>query len=132
MVHEWYVEQVRAAERESNEARAKLTTKQDAETYVSQVRQKIARCFGPLPEKTHLNAKVTGTVERDAYTIEKVIFESRDRFFVSANLYLPKGGAGKRPGVVGSCGHSDNGKAAEAYQSFAQGLARMGYVVLMT
>ena len=35
------------------------------------------------------------------------------------------------PGVVGSCGHSNNGKAADAYQSFAQGLARMGYVVLI-
>ncbi len=35
------------------------------------------------------------------------------------------------PGVVGSCGHSDNGKAAEAYQSFAQGLARQGYACLI-
>jgi dienelactone hydrolase len=33
--------------------------------------------------------------------------------------------------VVGTCGHSVNGKAAEAYQSFSQGLARMGYVVLI-
>jgi dienelactone hydrolase len=130
MVHEWYVEQVRAAERIGNEARALLKTKADAEAYVRGVRAKIARCFGPFPERTPLNAKVTGTVERDAYTIEKVIFESRPQFFVTANLYLPNGG-GKRPGVVGSCGHSENGKAAEAYQSFAQGLARMGYVVLI-
>ncbi|MBA4192172.1 MAG: hypothetical protein C0467_29705, partial [Planctomycetaceae bacterium] len=36
-----------------------------------------------------------------------------------------------RPGVVGSCGHSHNGKAEPAYQSFCQGLARMGYVVLI-
>jgi dienelactone hydrolase/pimeloyl-ACP methyl ester carboxylesterase len=35
------------------------------------------------------------------------------------------------PGVVGSCGHSANGKAAPAYQSFAQGLARQGYVCLI-
>jgi cephalosporin-C deacetylase-like acetyl esterase len=130
MVHEWYVEQVRAAERKGNEARAKLKTKGDAEAYVRTVREKIARCFGPFPEKTPLNAKVTGAVKRDTYTIEKVIFESRPNFLVTANLYLPKGG-GKRPGVVGSCGHSVNGKAAEAYQSFAQGLARMGYVVLI-
>jgi dienelactone hydrolase/pimeloyl-ACP methyl ester carboxylesterase len=33
--------------------------------------------------------------------------------------------------VVASCGHSANGKAAEPYQSFAQGLARLGYVVLI-
>jgi dienelactone hydrolase len=81
--------------------------------------------------KTPLQAKVTGTIERDAYTIEKVIFESRPQFLVTANIYLPKGPKQPRPGVVGTCGHSSNGKAAEPYQSFAQGLARLGYVVLI-
>src|SRR6185503_17563025 len=38
---------------------------------------------------------------------------------------------GPRPGVVGSWGHSTGGKAEPPYQSFAQGLARMGYVVLI-
>jgi dienelactone hydrolase len=50
---------------------------------------------------------------------------------VSANLYLPKGHKLPLPGVVASCGHSDNGKAIETYQSFCQGLARLGYVVLI-
>jgi hypothetical protein len=134
-VQEWYVEQVRAAEKRGEEVRAKLTTKVEAEAYIREVRDKIAKCFGPFPEKTPLNAKVTGKLERDAYTIEKVVFESRPGFFVTANLYLPprpKGPFLPRPGVVGSCGHSTNGKAEPAYQSFAQGLARMGYVVLMT
>ena len=89
-----------------------LKTKADAEAYIRSVREKIATCFGPFPEKTPLNAKVTGTVERDAYTIEKVIFESRPRFFVTANLYLPKGREGPRPGVVGSCGHSTDRQGA--------------------
>src|SRR5690606_37517046 len=63
--------------------------------------------------------------------IEKVIFESRPGFLVTANLYLPKGRSFPRPGVVGSCGHSVNGKAGETYQAFSQGLARLGYVVLI-
>ncbi|MBN9119599.1 MAG: prolyl oligopeptidase family serine peptidase [Planctomycetes bacterium] len=130
-VQEWYVEQVRAAEKIGADARAKLKTRADAEAYIRGVRDKIAKCFGPFPEKTPLNAKTTGKLERDAYTIEKVVFESRPGFFVTANLYLPKGAKGPRPGVVGSCGHSHNGKAEPAYQSFAQGLARMGYVVLI-
>jgi len=130
MVQEWYVEQARTAEKRGEDARAKLKTKADAEAYVRDVRQKIARCFGPFPEKTPLNAKVTGKLERDAYTVEKVVFESRPRYLVTANLYLPKA-YGPRPGVVGSCGHSHTDKAEPAYQSFAQGLARMGYVVLM-
>lgn len=131
MVQEWYVEQVRAAEKIGNEARAKLKTKADAEAYVKAVRDKVATCFGTFPEKTPLNAKVTGKLERDAYTIEKVIFESRPQFRVTANLYIPKGAKGPRPGVVGSCGHSTTGKGEAAYQAFCQGLARMGYVVLI-
>ena len=135
MVQEWYVEQARTAEKRGEDARAKLKTKADAEVYVADVRQKVARCFGPFPEKTPLNARVTGKLERDAYTIEKVVFESRPGFLVTANLYVPhaaKKGM-KLSGVVGSCGHSHTGKAEPAYQSFAQGLARMGdgYVVLI-
>ncbi|MCS6863604.1 MAG: prolyl oligopeptidase family serine peptidase [Gemmataceae bacterium] len=131
-VHEWYVEQVRAAERKANERRARLASRADAAAYVADVRKRIAAAFGPFPEKTPLNAKTTRTLERDTYTIENVIFESRPNFFVTANLYIPHAARQKKvPGVVGSCGHSNNGKAAEAYQSFAQGLARMGYAVLI-
>jgi len=130
-VQDWYVEQVRAAEKIGEAARAGLKTKADAEAYVRGVREKIAACFGPLPRKTPLNAKVTGVLNRNEYAIEKVVFESRPGFYVTANLYLPRGARGPRPGVVGSCGHSHNGKADPAYQSFCQGLARMGYVALI-
>src|SRR5262249_51003704 len=43
---------------------------------------------GPL-ERTPLNPRVTGTVERPGYRIEKLIFESRPQLYVTANLYLP-------------------------------------------
>jgi dienelactone hydrolase len=131
MVQESFVEQVRAAEQRRLKIVGALRIRQDAERYVESVRAKIAQCFGPFPEKTPLNPVVTGVVERDAYNIEKVLFESRPGFLVSANLYVPKGREFPLPGVVGSCGHSANGKAAEAYQGFAQGLARQGYVVLI-
>ncbi len=131
VVQEFYVDRVRAAERIGFAEQLKLKTKADAEAYVRRVREKIARSFGPFPEKTPLNPKITGKVERETYTIENVIFESRPDFLVTANLYVPKGITKPRPGVVGTCGHSTNGKAAEPYQSFAQGLARMGYVVLI-
>src|SRR5436190_19972629 len=131
MVQEYFVEQVRQAEERGNKRRELLKTKEDAEAYVRDVRKMIAESFGPFPEKTPLNPRVTGVVERDAYRIEKVIFESRPDFFVTANLYVPKGKPFPLPGVVGSCGHSSNGKAANTYQSFAQGLARQGYVTLI-
>ena len=131
MVQEYYVEQLRRFEDANRGTKATLKTKADAEAYVAAVRKKILDCFGPFPEKTPLNARLTGVVERDAYRIEKVIFESRPQFPVTGNLYIPKGRSFPLPGVLGLCGHSDNGKASEPYQSFSQGLARLGYVVLI-
>ncbi len=131
MVQEYFVRQMREAERRSLEAKKQLKTKADAEAYVKLIQAKIRRSFGPEPERTPLAARVTGVVERDTYKIENVIIESRPGFPVTANLYVPKGREFPMPGVVGTCGHSTNGKAAEAYQSFAQGLARLGYVCLI-
>ena len=131
MMQEWLLAQVKDAEQRGNKWRYGMKTKEEAEGYVNTARAEIKECFGPMPEKTPLNAKVTGILDRDTYKIEKVIFESRPGYMVTANLYVPNGRTGKMPGVVGVCGHSLNGKAAEAYQSFAQGLARQGYVVLI-
>jgi dienelactone hydrolase len=131
MVQEYFVEQVRAVEQAAHERRARVTSKSEAQAYVRSVRERIQECFGPWPEKTPLNPRVTGVVERETYHIEKVLFESRPDFLVTGNLYLPKGRPLPLPGVVGVCGHSSNGKAETAYQSFAQGLARQGYVVFL-
>jgi dienelactone hydrolase len=131
MVQEFFVERVRAAEQAGLKAKAALKTRADAETYVHGVRDRIRASFGLFPAKTPLKPRVTGVVERDVYNIEKVIFESRPGFLVTSNLYVPKGRKLPLPGVVGTCGHSVNGKAEEKYQSFAQGLARLGYVCLL-
>ncbi len=130
MLQEWYVRQVRRELGAARKRRAQLRTSDQAENYVREVREKIRESFGPFPDKTPLQARVTQRTERDAYTIENVIFESRPGFLVTANLYLPRTSR-PAPGVVGTCGHSLDGKMAEAYQSYAQGLARQGYVVLI-
>lgn len=131
MVHEYFVSQVRQIEVQADRDRAALSTRNDAELYVQTVRDKIRQSFGPYPERTPLKPRITGVVERDLYRIEKIVFESRPEFLVTANLYVPKDRDFPLPGVVGTCGHSLVGKAEEAYQSFAQGLARQGYVVLL-
>lgn len=131
MVQEYFVNRLRRVEADNRKEKEALSTRSEAESYIRSIREKILKCFAPFPEKTPLNPRVTGRVERDAYRIEKVIFESRPDFLVTANFYVPKNHKFPLPAVVGSCGHSDNGKANETYQSFAQGLARQGYVVLI-
>jgi dienelactone hydrolase/pimeloyl-ACP methyl ester carboxylesterase len=131
MVQEFFVERENDLHQQRLKRLLALNTRADAEAYVQAVRGKIRESFGPYPEKTPLNPRVTKVVERDAYRIENVLFESRPGFVVSANLYIPKGRSFPLPGVVASCGHSANGKAIDTYQSFCQGLARLGYVVLI-
>jgi dienelactone hydrolase len=131
MVQAHMAERIRAAEKAGVDAQAALKTRADALAYLEAVRSKIQRCFGPFPQKTPLKPRITGVVEREAYHIEKVIFESRPNFLVTANLYVPKDISAPRPAVVASCGHSRNGKGEPAYQAFAQSLARQGYVVLI-
>jgi dienelactone hydrolase len=131
MVHEYFVERVTEVEQAAITRRSELKTSKDAETYILEVREKIQKCFGPWPEKTPLKARITGIIKRDAYNIEKVIFESRPGFPVTANLYIPSGRKFPLPGVIGSCGHSAPGKSTPYNQSFAQGLARHGYIVLI-
>jgi dienelactone hydrolase len=131
MVQEYFVKNVRRVEQQADKRRAALKTRVDAQAYVQDVREKIQQSFGPWPEKTPLKSRITGVVERADYKIEKIIFESRPNFLVTANLYVPKGRKFPLPAVVGTCGHSSNGKASELYQSFSQGLARQGYIVLI-
>ena len=67
-----------------------------------------------MPEKTPLNAKVFGRIERDGYSIEKVYFQSYPGFYVGGNLYRPRGqGNGPFPGVLNPHGHWSNGRFAD-------------------
>ena len=101
-------------------------------------RQKAHRAFffdalGGLPDRTPLNPRVTGTVRRDGFSVEKVIFESQPRHFVTVALFLPDTGLHKppHPGVLIPCGHSQNGKGNEGYQKAAALLALNGIAALI-
>ena len=110
---------------------ASIRTRKQAEAYQASIQRAIARAFGPRPRKTALNPTITGVVDRPTHRIEKVLFESRPGCLVTGNLYLPKRMRGPAPGVIGSCGHSANGKRSDLYQGFCQRLARNGFVVLI-
>jgi len=87
--------------------------------------------LNPWPERTPLNARVAGRAERDGYAIENVVFESRPRFYVTANVYVPKGGAPRKPAVIIVPGHAmDHGKNHEPYRMAQLALVAQGFVVL--
>jgi dienelactone hydrolase len=87
----------------------------------------------PLPERTPLKAKVTGSVERDGVVIEKLHFQSKPGLYVTANLYRPKKVAGKLPAILYVCGHSGRGRDGNktAFQDHGMWFATNGYVCLI-
>lgn len=131
MVHEYYAKRVRTLMDERSRRLKALKTRRDAEAYVKRVRRVVRNALGPFPARTPLKPRITGREFFDKFTIEKVIFQSRPRFFVTGNLYLPLDLSKPQPCVLGLCGHSKLGKAGDAYQSFCQGLASKGFVVFI-
>lgn len=113
----------RAAEFEKLETPAQLAA------YQRQLRESFITQIGGFPERTPLNARIVDTLDRDGYRIEKLLYESRPAFFVTALLYLPNTEP-PYPGVLVPCGHSANGKAMEAYQRACILLARNGMAAL--
>src|SRR5207247_2661032 len=94
------------------------------------IRDTFWKLAGAPPERTPLNARTLGTVEREGYRLEKILYESVPQFHIAANLYIPTTGKPPYPGVLFQMGHSGNGKAWDSYQRCCQGLARLGYLVL--
>lgn len=86
----------------------------------------------PMPEKTPLNAKVFGLVDKGDYTVEKVYFESFPGHYVTGNLYKPKKVSGKLPAVLCPHGHWAYGRLENQPLNSGQGraanFARQGYI----
>lgn len=97
------------------------------------VRAKMIAAIGGLPERTPLNPRITGVLHRTGFKVEKIIFESRPQFYVTANLYLPDPGkyAVPVPGVLVPCGHYMPAKAHDEYQSMGALLALNGMAALV-
>lgn len=113
------------------EVEAALRSPAALERRGERLRVQLADMLGDFPRRTPLGARTVGSIACDGYRIEKVIFESRPHHHVTANLYLPGDTSRPVPGVLVPCGHSDNGKASEAYQSVCILLALNGCAALI-
>src|SRR2546428_3991879 len=86
----------------------------------------------PLPKRSPLNVRITGTLERPNYRIEKIVFESMPGLYVTGNFYLPRGAVGPHPTILYLCGHAPGPAGAKAnYQDRAAWFASNGYCCLI-
>ncbi|MEN6574955.1 MAG: acetylxylan esterase [Phycisphaerales bacterium] len=110
-----------------------LKTPDQVAVYQRGLREQFLQAIGGLPARTPLNPRVTGVVAREGYKVEKVIFESQPKHFVTALLFLPDSGGYTPPfpGVIVPCGHASDAKAHEAYQTMGALLALNGMAALV-
>lgn len=102
-----------------------LKTVEQWNEHQTKMRHVFIESLGGFPDRTPLNAKVVARQTRDRYRIEKVLFESQPRHYVTAVLYLPTSKP-PYPAVLVPCGHSSNGKASDLYQLASMFLATQG------
>lgn len=100
----------------------------------SRRRTELMRGLGldPLPARTPLNPRLTGIIQRTGYRIEKVVFESRPSFFVTAHVYVPEGSSQpqRRPVIVHVNGHWAYKKGQDRVQHRAAFSALRGYLAI--
>ena len=93
----------------------------------------VSTGLAPLPEKTPLHPQIFGKIEAKDYTIEKVLIEPLPGFYLGGNLYRPRNGKPKHPGVLNPHGHWPYGRLENqplySGPSLGISLVRQGYVV---
>ena len=108
------------------------------EIWSQQRPERLSQFYQMMGVESHLtvtsrvppNVQVTGIVERTAYRIEKLIYESLPQVYVSANLYIPnEPNNGKFPAILYVCGHSPIQKIH--YQAQGRRFAELGFVCLV-
>jgi len=123
-----------AADKAADDAWRTLKSRKEYDARRQELRAKMVEAVGGVDfERTPLNAKVVDRVVREGYRVEKVIFESRPGVYVTGLVFLPDEAKFKPPyrGILIPCGHSANGKDADAYQRAGVMGALDGFAVLI-
>ena len=127
------------AEKLSGRIVDEIESKEDWLSRQGELRSQLHEMLGldPLPERTPLNAVVTGKLDHAEFTVEKLHFQSSPGLYVTGNLYIPKGLTKPAPAVLYVCGHGNTVKngisygSKTVYQHHGAWLARHGLICLI-
>lgn len=93
--------------------------------------KRMREAMGPVPDKDcPLEPRIIGTLKRDGYSIEKVIFQSRPDIWVTASAYVPTNVKDKVPAVLVVHGHWAGARRDPVVQARCLGLVKLGFFVL--
>jgi cephalosporin-C deacetylase-like acetyl esterase len=106
-----------------------IRTREEADQRQAEVRTKILKLIGGLPEHPRpVPVKTFGTLTRDGFRVENIAYESLPEFYVTANVFIPGSGAGPFPAIVITPGH---GAGKQSEYNWAANFARAGIVALV-
>ncbi|TAK94301.1 MAG: acetylxylan esterase [Verrucomicrobia bacterium] len=123
----------------SSHCLADVNTLDDWKAHRAELRRQLQEMLGlsPMPERTDLNATVSGKLEQNEFTVEKISFQASPQLYCTANLYIPKNLTKPAPTILYECGHArsiTNGISLgnkAVYQTDGAWYARNGYVCLV-
>ncbi len=130
MLQGYYGVAFEAIEHERKRLLRKVDSRSKALAYRDRVRKLLADAFS-FPRRSPLAAEVTGSFRANGALVDKVIFESRPGFKITALFLRPEAARAGLPAVLGLCGHAQEGKAADAYLRYAFSLVTNGFAVLI-
>ncbi len=116
--------------RERQERIARLRTRSDWQQYQRDTHAKLLELVGPFPEKTPLHSRALGVVQKDGFRVEKIVYESQPRLFVTAALFIPDRLTGRAPAILYCSGHTPLSFHNPVYQHVILNLVQRGFVVL--
>ena len=94
------------------------------------IREKLAHALGlPIGDKCPLEPRVLGTLERDGYRVEKLVFQTMPGIWMTALAYVPQQ-PGPHPAILQVHGHWKFAKQDPVVQSRCIGAVKHGFFVL--
>ncbi len=130
MLYRYLLTQAEKAFKRRQAAYEQLQTPEQLGAHQDRMRDFLRAQLGHFPAKTPLNARVVRRDERQGYAVERILYESRPRHYVTALLYLPDTPP-PHPAVLVACGHTANGKSSKTYQRVGILLANSGMAALV-
>jgi hypothetical protein len=116
-----------------------IKSKADWEKQRPELHRQFLEMLGlwPLPARTNLKPVITGKVNADTFTIEKLHFQSFPGLYVTGNLYIPNKAKFPVPAILYVCGHGNVVEKKVSYgskvfyQHHPAWYAEHGYVCLI-
>lgn len=137
---------VAQAEAAHAKLRPAMSTRWTWEVARPRLQQRLRAALGldPWPQRTPLKAQILGETIKNGYKVQRLTFESRPGFVVTANVYVPRSpapaqrgkGSGREsaapryPAVLCPVGHWPLSKAQPQVQARCIGLAKLGFIAL--